>query len=356
MTRLQEVRIAPLPIDRFLPLVGEATIREVEREAKGEIERSPRRIYWNVNSTARGGGVAEMLRSLLAYVRGLGLDARWVVIEGPPEFFQITKRLHHALHGSLGDGSSLGEKQRAVYERVLHDNASEFPGLVHPGDVVILHDPQTAGLAPFLVRLGALVVWRCHVGSDEPGEEVARGWAFLRPYLKDVPALVFSRDAYIPDWCPRERTTVIPPSIDPFSAKNQELEDDAVRSILIRTGLINGSTGGREPVFVREDGTLGRVRRQADVPRHGPAPTWETPLVVKVSRWDPLKDHIGAMRGFAESMAGTVPGDVRLVLAGPDVRGVADDPEGAATLEQVVAAWRALPAAPAARSSLSACR
>src|SRR5690242_14107779 len=108
MPRPEEIPIVSLPIDRLRPLVGEATIRAVKRDAAAAIERSPGRVYWNVNSTARGGGVAEMLRPILGYARGLGADMRWVALRATPEFFRITKRLHHALHGSIGDGSPLG--------------------------------------------------------------------------------------------------------------------------------------------------------------------------------------------------------------------------------------------------------
>jgi trehalose synthase len=214
---------------------------------------------------------------------------------------------------------------------------------VRPLDLVILHDPQTAGLAPSLVRAGATVIWRCHIGASALNEQVELGWAFLRPYLEQIAAYVFSRERFIPAWCPRERAMVIPPSIDPFSAKNQRLDEAAARAILVQSGLVEGPPGEGGPVFVREDGTLGRVDRQADIIRLGRAPTWDTPLVVEVSRWDPLKDHIGVMRGFADHVAGVVPDGVQLVLAGPSVSGVADDPEGAATLERVIAAWRGLP-------------
>lgn len=343
MVRLQEVPIAPLPIARFQPLVGETAIRAVELGASVATRRFPGRVYWNVNSAAQGGGVAEMLRSLIGYARGLGADTRWLVIQGTPAFFRITKRLHHALHGSAGDGAALGAVERTTYEQVLQENARELVERVRPRDLVILHDPQTAGLAPALSRAGAMVIWRCHIGAWPPNEQVELGWAFLRPYLEQLAAYVFSRERFIPAWCPRERAMVIPPSIDPFSAKNQELDEAAVRAILVQSGLVAGPPGAGTPVFVREDGTLGRVDRQADISRLGRAPTWDTPLVVKVSRWDPLKDHLGAMRGFADGVAGVVSGGVQLVLAGPSVRGVADDPEGAVTLERVIAAWRSLP-------------
>jgi trehalose synthase len=126
------------------------------------------RALWNVNSTERGGGVAEMLRSFTSYSRGAGLDMRWMVIDGTPEFFTITKRLHNFLHGQPGDGGELGVDERDVYQAVAHENAEQLAIIVRPGDIVILHDPQTAGLVSRLKRCGAVVIWRSHVGAEQP--------------------------------------------------------------------------------------------------------------------------------------------------------------------------------------------
>src|SRR5215475_1996111 len=147
----------------------------------------------NVNSTAAGGGVAEMLQTLLAYARGAGVDARWVVIEGDPEFFAITKRIHNGLYGSPGDGGPLGARERRHYEAVLRGNADELRAILRRGDVVLIHDPQPAGLAASVQGAGARVVWRCHVGRDRANEWTERAWEFLRPYLTDVDAMVVSR-------------------------------------------------------------------------------------------------------------------------------------------------------------------
>src|SRR3989304_9623437 len=107
MPRLQEVQVRPRPIELLLPIVGEDQIRETTRVV-GEMQRRMEgRVFWNVNSTGVGGGVAEMLRPLLGYVKGLGIDTRWLVIEGTSEFFRITKRLPHALHGPRGAGGTL---------------------------------------------------------------------------------------------------------------------------------------------------------------------------------------------------------------------------------------------------------
>src|SRR5206468_5129727 len=113
------------------------------------------RVIWNVNSTARGGGVAEMLQPLLGYCRGAGVDARWVVISGEAEFFRITKRLHNRLHGFDGDGGPLGPEEHEIYEQIAAQNAAEFVSLLGPEDIVILHDPQTAGLAQAVRAAGA---------------------------------------------------------------------------------------------------------------------------------------------------------------------------------------------------------
>jgi trehalose synthase len=353
MTRPREVPVPPLSISRFLPLVGEERMHEAEQVAAATRARMAGRTLWNVNSTAHGGGVAEMLRPLIGYARGAGVDARWLVVEGTPGFFRVTKRLHHALHGSAGDGSPLGDPERARYERVARANAKELECLIGPDDIVVLHDPQTVGLAPHLVRAGARIIWRCHIGSDAPDDQTSLGWAFLAPYLDGVAATVFSREAYIPAVCDRERAVVIPPSIDPFSAKNQPMAAPAVRAILVHAGLVEGPPGDGTASFLREDGSPGRVNRQADVLRLGRAPTWETPLVVQVSRWDPLKDHLGVMHGFAELVDRTAPADAELVLAGPNVNAVADDPEGASVFGEVVAAWRRLPHADRRRVHLA---
>jgi trehalose synthase len=133
---------------------------------------------------------------------------------------------------------------------------------------------------------------------------------------------------------------IIAPSIDPFSVKNQDMAPAVARSILSRAGIVEGAPDDPPPVYLREDGAPGRVDRGADILHVGRAPRWDTPLVVQVSRWDHLKDHLGVMRGFAR--LGPLNG-TRLVLAGPAVTGVADDPDGPAVLAELTDAWRALP-------------
>jgi trehalose synthase len=344
MTRPIEVRVGVQPLERFGRFLDRAALRRALRVARTMRARLAERVVWNVNSTAVGGGVAEMLRSLLSYTRSIGIDTRWMVIQGSHDFFRVTKRLHHALHGAPGDGLPLGDAERRIYEETLRENAVELAALIQPGDIVILHDPQTAGLAPFLRRSGARLVWRCHIGTDVPSEETDAGWEFLRPYLEEIPLYVFSREAYIPPTCDHGKSVVIRPSIDPFSPKNQEISEPRIRAILVHAGLVEGPAPARtKPVFQRLDGTPGRVERRADVVRCGRAPAWDTPLVVQVSRWDPLKDMEGVLQGFARLADGRGERHAELVLAGPNVRAVADDPEGADVFEDVLATWRALP-------------
>src|SRR5262249_35115754 len=159
-------RVSVLPLERFAGLLGEQRMREVLVRIAQLRDELAGRVVWNVSSTAVGGGVAEMVRSLLAYARGAGVDARWVVVQGPPEFFRITKRLHNAIPGDVGDGSPLGEDERALFQAVTDGNAAELAPMVRERDLVVVHDPQPAGLVPVLAARGARVIWRCHIGHD----------------------------------------------------------------------------------------------------------------------------------------------------------------------------------------------
>jgi trehalose synthase len=343
VARLVEVPIGPRSPRIFERVLSEARVESFLEQGETLREHLHGRVVWNVNSTAAGGGVVELLRPLCAYTRGFGIDTRWVVIQAPREFFLATKRLHHALHGSPDGPMSLDSSVRTLYESVLHENALELSALVRPDDIVLLHDPQTAGLIPHLARGGARVVWRCHIGADEPNEHTEEGWRFLEPYLEAAHAFVFTRREYAPPICDPSRIETIPPTIDPFSPKNQWLSEETIRGILVHTGIIDGPPGSSRREFTREDGSPGRVDRSADVLRLGPAPEWDTPLVVQVSRWDPLKDPLGVLRGFAELVDGRAPAGAELILAGPNVHAVVDDPEGPAVFDEVIEVWRALP-------------
>jgi trehalose synthase len=349
--QLQEVDVQALDPARFEPLVGPERMERFEGVAEAARVMLDGRAIVNASSTAVGGGVAEMLQTLLAYARGAGVDARWLVIQGDAGFFAVTKRIHNGLYGAPGDGGDLAAGQREHYEAVARANADELLALLAPGDIVLLHDPQTAGLAPLLRRQGTRVVWRCHVGRDEPNEWTERAWSFLRPYLDEADAFVFSRAAFAPDWVPRGRLFVVPPSIDPFSAKNEPISDRNVRLALGYVGLLEGD--GAPPIvpFARRDGSPGRITRRVDVLQLGPPPPADAPLVMQASRWDGMKDMAGVMEGFAHHVDHSL--GAHLVLAGPAVTGVADDPEAAEVYDDCVTRWRALPHAIRSRVHLA---
>ena len=233
---LHDVPISPVAPERMMSVLEPEQALEFETTISRGQALLGSRVIWNVSSTARGGGVAEMLASLLAYTRGAGLDARWVVIEGSTDFFRVTKRIHNMLHGSPGDGVGLGDEDDAIYRDTSTRNARELVELVRPGDVVLLHDPQTAGLIEPVRAVGAHAVWRCHVGVDDPNGLAEAAWEFLRPHVLAADAVVFSREAYVWEGLDPARVRVIPPSIDAFSAKNQEMEADVV--------VVDPSSGG----------------------------------------------------------------------------------------------------------------
>src|SRR5271167_2153563 len=135
---LDDVTVTPLDPERLRTVLGPDALGAFEHTLTRGRELLESRTFWNVNSTAQGGGVAEMLRSLIGYTLGGGSDSRWMAITGDPEFFRITKRLHNRLHGHEGDGGPLGETERTAYERTCAANAESMAQLVDPADVVLL--------------------------------------------------------------------------------------------------------------------------------------------------------------------------------------------------------------------------
>jgi trehalose synthase len=334
----ESVDIAPVGSERLRDVLSDEQLEAFEAGAAEGRELLDGRTVWNVNSTAKGGGVVELLRPLVGYARGIGIDCRWEVIGGDPQFFDVTKRLHNRLHGAEGDGRPLDAAARATYERTLRAEGEALAAKIDRGDVVILHDPQTAGLVQPLLDAGAEVIWRCHIGLDEPNETVRDAWAFLRPYVEAADAFIFSRAAFVWEHLDDARIHVIAPSIDAFAPKNQDLDDETVRSVLLATGIVHDGARPDGATFARHDGSPGRVTRAADLYEDAPlAP--DAPVVVQVSRWDELKDPLGVIRGFAEHVA-----DAHLVYAGPAVAAVADDPEGEQVLRDAVRLRERLPA------------
>jgi trehalose synthase len=304
---LRSVAVEARPLDAYRDLL-EGHAWEEFTQAMRDLARGVQgRVVWNLNSTPRGGGVAELLHTLIPYERGAGIDARWVAIEGSAGFFAFTKRLHRLLHGDAPDGDEVSDREHFEYEANLGANWLLLKRLIQPRDVVILHDPQVAGLVPVLAEHGCRVIWRCHVGVDRPNHAARQAWDFLLPCVRLADAVVFSRGAYVWEGLEAAKTEVIAPCIDAFSAKNRELDAQTQRAALQKVGL----------------------------------PAAESPLVVQVSRWDRLKDPIGVLEGFTEHVAPQAEG--ALVLAGPEIRGVSDDPEEPQVWQELEARWRRLP-------------
>jgi trehalose synthase len=323
VTELQQVEIEPALLERFRPLIGDRYEEIEEAAARARKTFAGRRI-WHVNSTAQGGGVAEMLGALLPYARDAGVDTRWLVLPEAEGFFAVTKRIHNHLHGHAGDGGALDDRARAAYEGALSQTAEALRRLVETRDVVYLHDPQTAGLAPALQKAGSTVVWRCHVGVDHPNDLAREAWDFLRPYVERADAYVFSRREYLWQGLDQKRAWFVPPVIDPFSAKNEDLDDDRVEAI------------------------LAQVEAKATILEQGPVPA-EATVVTQVSRWDRLKDPRGLLEVFEHHLTDPVP---HLVLAGPETAGVSDDPEGAAAYAEVAEHWHGMSEGRRARAHL----
>jgi trehalose synthase len=349
---MQEVDVRAAPLATLGQILQPGRSEQLRATAARARALLADRVVWNVNATAHGGGVAEMLQGLLAYGRGAGVDTRWLVLDGDPRFFAITKRIHNALHGSSEGETELGRSEHEHYERVLKDNLVALQSRVRPHDIVLLHDPQTAGLVDGLRRLGAHVIWRSHIGRDDSNAVTDRGWAFLRDYVEHADAFVFSRHEYVPGWVAPDRVRVIAPSIDPFSAKNCELVDDDVDRVLRQVGLIAGGDRTKAFEFARRNGTSGVVRHHPEALSGAAPPPADAPMVIQVSRWDRLKDMAGVLRSFADYVAPARP-DVHLMLVGPEVSGVSDDPEGAQVLASCRETWAALPGPVRARCHLA---
>jgi trehalose synthase len=350
---MREVAVDAMELARLEQFLEPDRVERLRAYAEEARENLRGTVVWNVNATAQGGGVAELLQAILSYGRGAGVDTRWLVLDGDPWYFAITKRLHNFLHGSPGDGGKLGPDEVSHYGTVLEENLEALASRVRPGDIVLLHDPQPAGLVAGVQALGAQVVWRCHVGRDELGEIDRLGWDFLRPLVEGADAFIFSRRQYAPAWVPQDKLWVIPPSLDPFSPKNRALSPADVAATLREAGLVDTAPNAGSLLFTRRSGPPGTVRRRTSlVLDSGPAPG-NARLVLQVSRWDRLKDMAGVMTAFAEHVD-DMPPDAHLMLVGPDVLGVSDDPEGALVLEECRAQWAQLPVAVRERTHLVA--
>jgi trehalose synthase len=258
-------------VEDYEPFIGREAVDRIL--AKGR--RLSGRSMAHVNSTYFGGGVAEMLGSLTLLMRSLGLDAEWRAIQGPPDFYSITKKMHNALQGAP---IRLTDIKKEIYEEVAFQNAirNRFDH-----DYVVIHDPQPLPLVAFSRRRGPWV-WRCHVDMAEPSPEI---WEYLSGYIEQYDAVIESTAEYRqPLHVPQ---LIFQPAIDPFSIINRELPE-------------------------------GEVERRL---RHHSIPT-DLPIVLQVSRFDHWKDPFGVIEAFKLARRSK---DCTLILLG---NLAVDDPEG----------------------------
>jgi trehalose synthase len=237
----------------------------------------------NINSTAVGGGVAEILNRMLPLMKDLGVDVRWDVIRGDEKFFVITKKFHNALHGVE---VAITDEEISYFLLVNQQNASE---LSLSGDIIFIHDPQPIALIEKKSEMGNKWLWRCHIDFSKPIPSI---WNFLRPYIERYDSAVFSAPAFARQLLTKQ--VLISPSIDPLSDKNKELPEEYINKIFEKFGL-------------------DRSR----------------PVVTQISRFDYLKDPLGVIRAFKMAKKYV---DCQLILAGG---GATDDPEGMNILKAV---------------------
>jgi trehalose synthase len=280
--RAWETPPAPVPpprLDDYKAIVGTAEIDELKflaRELKGKKVKM-------VNSTAVGGGVAEMLNQLVPLLRELEVQTNWDVITGGNDFFEVTKAFHNALQGS---DYNLTQHARDIF---LMHNEQNRNRLEFSEDFIVIHDPQPAALIRARKESPQRWIWRCHIDLSGPNPDV---WGFLRPFIEQYDAAIFSSQSFA-------RQLPIPqylfyPCIDPLSEKNKDIDDTFVQHVCDEFGI-------------------DRSR----------------PIVTQVSRFDRAKDPVGVVQAFKQARKYV---DAQLVLAGG---GASDDPEGAAVLKEV---------------------
>ena len=330
-------------------------VSDLRAEAAALVPLLKGRTVWMINSTGRGGGVAEMLPKMVTLLNELGLPTRWLVIETDrPEFFALTKRIHNMIHGE--GHRRLSSADRQLYDAVSQENASKLEPLLGPEDIIVIHDPQPLGVGAILKReLGLMAIWRCHIGLDERLPATRAAWKFLRSYAEVYDHSVFSAPEYIPDYL-AGYATVIYPGIDPESHKNRDLPPSKLVGILCNAGLEQESHPVVFPAFLhqaqrlRPDGSFGPA---VDGARIG---LMYRPIITQVSRWDRLKGFAPLLEAFVRLKqrlkANAKNYDephrrrleiARLALAGPDPASIRDDPEAQAVLDELSAAYRKLP-------------
>jgi trehalose synthase len=270
-------------LDSYAPLIGAAAIERILSKA----ERLRTLHVVHISSTFYGGGVTEILTPLTLMMNALGIETGWRLVQGTPEFFSCTKKLHNTLQGDTVD---LTDEEKATYEQVTFENAIRLH--IDDCDAVIVHDPQPLPLVTHLReadRADTPWIWQCHVDLSSPNSEV---WNYLRRYVEQYDFAIFSLPEYAKELAIHQR--FIMPAINPFAAKNRELSDDEIEDCLA----------------------------------HYRIPT-DRPLIAQISRFDPWKDPAGVIEAFRIAREQV---DCTLVLIGSTAL---DDPEAGVILETI---------------------
>lgn len=279
---LQNVDVGERTLEAYRGIAPDAILDELVARAR---DLKGARVV-HINATPYGGGVSELLRSLIPLLNDLGLVADWKIISGDQPFFEVTKTMHNALQGGE---ASLTEEQKSTYLANAEMNARQFTEYY---DFVFINDPQPAALLALQGKNDSRWIWRCHIDTSEPNTEV---WGFLRPFLKEYDAAVFTMADFTPPDFPLENVELIPPAIDALSPKNLSLDDDLCRRVLDWIGI-----------------------------------EFDRPLVTQVSRFDPWKDPLGVIAAYRAARE-QVPG-LQLALVGSMAL---DDPEGWTIYQQI---------------------
>lgn len=266
-------------LEEYRTVVGSDVLEELQLLAN---PLSGKRVV-NINSTAVGGGVAEILNGMIPLLKELGVDARWDVLKGGEAFYVVTKKFHNALHG---DPVRFEPADFRVYEETVEGNAAL---MALDSDVVYVHDPQPASLVQKRAAWKNRWIWRCHIDLTRRDQVL---WDYLRPVIESYDAAVFSSPAFAQN-LPIPQV-LIAPSIDPLSDKNRPLEDKEVKAVAERLGV---------PL--------------------------DKPLITQVSRFDRLKDPVGVIEAFQMARK-EVPARLLIVGGAAD-----DDPEGMEVLAEV---------------------
>jgi trehalose synthase len=329
-------------------------VLELQEEAALLVPQIKQRKVWMINSTDKGGGVAEMMPRLISLLRQLGVDAEWVVVSTDNrDFFNLTKKLHNLIHGEKCE--PITQEEKNLYENVNKDNAEQLCKIINHDDIIIIHDPQPIGMIGFMKqKINAKFIWRCHIGLDTSSDFANLAWDFLQPYAEQFSVSVFSSAEYIPSFL-IGKAIIMQPTIDPLDHKNRELSIHKVVGILCNSNLVTEYNPVFTPPFaetvkrLQPDGTFQSPLVPTDIG------LLFRPLVVQISRWDRLKGFLSLMKGFVElkdnmsTYSNHSARNVRrlemvhLVLAGPDPNFVNDDPEGNEVLSELSQYYLSLP-------------